>query len=139
MRTNRIRQGLAVGAMCVVAAGLVACGDDDTDKGSGGTTAADPHEVFAPDPVVATGLNQLVTVATGVADTPDEAAAKRAAEGLEPVWEEVEGTVKRNEPDLYATIEEDLSLLESGEPAKTRQGAAELDTTVKAYLAKHPG
>ena len=50
----------------------------------------------------------------------------------------VEGTVKKNEPDMYATIEEDLSLLESGDETKTKTGATELSKTVDEYLAKHP-
>ena len=40
---------------------------------------------------------------------------------------------------MYATIEEDLSLLESRDAKKTKSGADEMGATVDAYLAKHPG
>ena len=51
----------------------------------------------------------------------------------------MEGTVKKNDPDRYATIEEDLSLLESGDQAKAKTGAAEMTKVVDAYLVKYPG
>ena len=51
----------------------------------------------------------------------------------------VEGTVKKNDPDSYATIEEDLSLLESGDQKKTKTGATEMSKIVDGYLAKYPG
>lgn len=126
-----------------LALGATACGSDDKTATTGttattGSTAA-PEDQFASDPVVAAGLQALVGVAEGISNIPDETASKKASDGLEPVWMKVEGTVKKNEPDMYATIEEDLSLLESGDQAKTKAGAKELSQTVDAYLAKHPG
>jgi hypothetical protein len=115
---------------------IAGCGDDESTAAPAATAA--PECRIAPDAEVTAGLKSLVVVAEGVAKLPD-AASKTASEGLEPVWMKVEGTVKKNEPDLYATIEEDLSLLESGEQAKTEMGAQELSDTVDAYLAKHPG
>ncbi|MEJ7715030.1 MAG: hypothetical protein WKF40_04710 [Thermoleophilaceae bacterium] len=95
--------------------------------------------MIAPDAKVASGLGDLVKVADGIAAKTDSAASKQASKGLEPVWMKVEGTVKKKEPGSYATIEEDLSLLETGDSAKTKTGAAEMKKTVTAYLAKHPG
>jgi hypothetical protein len=124
---------------CALGLGLIACGDDD-DGGSGAKTATvAPEEILAPDAQVTTGLGDLVRVAAGVATKQDSGESKKASEGLEPVWKKVEGTVKKNEPDMYATIEEDLALLESGDATKTRTGATEMAKTVAAYLAKHPG
>ena len=128
---------LALACTCgglLVASG---CGDDDETASSGAKEA--PESRIAPDAEVSAGLKSMVGVAEGISRVPNEAASKKASEGLEPVWMRVEGTVKKNEPDMYATIEEDLSLLESGEQSKTKTGAAELSKTVDAYLAKHPG
>lgn len=137
---KRLRHLLALGCACAVTVSLISCGDSDEKSGAATTTAtAAPEDVFAPDAQVAAGLKALVGVAAGVSHQADAAASKKASEGLEPEWAPVEGTVKRNEPDMYATIEEDLSLLESGVAAKTKAGAAEISDTVDAYLAKHPG
>lgn len=126
----------------MVAVGASACGSDNRKAAapaSTGTTEAAPESRFASDAEVTTRLKALAGVAQGISQQQDEAASKKASEGLEPVWMKVEGTVKRNEPDIYATIEEDLSLLESGDAAKTRTGADEMSKNVDAYLAKHPG
>jgi len=126
----------AIGWACALALGLGACGEDkDKAKAAGGT----PESRIAPDAQVATGLGQLVKVAEDISAEQDATASKRASKRLEPVWMKVEGTVKQNEPDSYVTIEEDLALLESGVPARTKTGADELSATVDAYLVKHPG
>jgi hypothetical protein len=139
---KRSRYLLALGCACVVSVSLVACGDDsknDTTVTATATTAAAPEDVIAPDTKVATGLGGLKQLAADVSKETDAAASKAKAEGLEGFWAPVEGTVKKNEPDMYATIEEDLSLLESGDAKKTKAGADEMGQTVDAYLAKHPG
>jgi hypothetical protein len=143
---KRTRGLLAIGCACVVPFGLIACGDDKNDTAAApattetATTATSaPEDVLAPDAQVATGLTGLKNLAAEVGKETDSAASKKKAEGLEGFWAPVEGTVKRNEPDMYSTIEEDLSLLESGTAAKTKTGAQEMGETVDAYLAKHPG
>ena len=122
---------------CVSAGLLLAAGCGDDEKATSSSEPA-PESRIAPDTEVAVGLKALVGVANGISKVPNETASKKASEGLEPVWMKVEGTVKQNEPDMYATIEEDLSLLESGDQAKTKSGATELSDTVDDYLAKHP-
>src|SRR5436190_22690396 len=110
----------------VASMGLMACGDDDKGSAAKTTMATPaPESQFAPDAEVALGLMALVKVAEAISQESDEAASKQASEGLEPVWMKVEGTVKKNDPDSYATIEEDLSLLESGDQKKTKTGATE--------------
>jgi hypothetical protein len=138
---KRTRALLAIGCACIVPFSLIACGDDKDDSAAATTattTTSAPEDVIAPDTKVAAGLTGLKKLATSISQTTSTAAAKLKAKGLEAFWAPVEGTVKRNEPDMYATIEEDLSLLESGEPAKTKTGASELNDTVDAYLAAHP-
>jgi hypothetical protein len=137
---KRTRALLAVGCACVFPFSLIACGDSKDDKAATpATTTAAPEDVIAPDAQVATGLTGLKRLAAEVGRETDTAAAKQKAAGLEGFWKPVEGTVKQKEPDMYATIEEDLSLLESGAADKTRTGAREMGDTVDAYLARHPG
>jgi len=137
---TRSRHLLTLGFACVASLGLIACGDDkDKDAASATTATVAPESLFAPDAQVATGLKALVKVADAISKVSDEAASKKASEGLEPEWAPVEGTVKKNDPDSYATIEEDLSLLESGDQAKAKTGAAEMSKVVDGYLAKYPG
>ncbi len=134
-----MKRALRLLALACTCGGLLVasgCGDDDETAASGAKEA--PESRIAPDAEVSAGLKTMVVVAKGISRVPDEAASKKASKALEPVWMKVEGTVKKNEPDMYATIEEDLSLLESGDPAKTKSGATELSKTVDEYLAKHP-
>jgi hypothetical protein len=121
---KRLRYLLALG--CAVS--LIACGDDEQATTTATTSAAVPEDVIASDAQVASGLTDL-----------KRAASRKQSKALEGFWKPVEGTVKKNEPDMYATIEEDLSLLGSGDAKKTATGAGELGETVDAYLAKHPG
>jgi hypothetical protein len=53
------------------------------------------------------------------------------------VWQPIEGTVKRNEPDVYLDVEDSFELLSSGDSGDARRGARRLDQAIDAYLAKH--
>lgn len=136
---KRTRYLLALGFTSAAALGLIACGDSKDNADAPATQTQAPESRRAPDAEVASGLKRLARIADGISRIKAEAASKKASAGLEPVWMKVEGTVKANEPDIYATIEEDLSLLESGDAKKTQTGAGEMRTRVDAYLAKHPG
>jgi hypothetical protein len=143
MSTLRGRFAL-VAAMLVTSVALGACGGDDDSAGtssSGATTqpATAPEDQLAPDAAVGAGLVKLKGVAEQVADAPDGDASKAAADGLETVWRPIEGTVKKNEPDLYLDVEDSFQRMESGDLANARKGAQAMRTAVDAYLAKHPG
>ena len=145
MTTVRGRLVLAA-ALGALSAGLAACGGDDGSASGGGTAAsssattqaASPEDTIAPDAAVGAGLVKLKGVAERIADSPDGDAAEAAAEGLEPVWQPIEGTVKKNEPDLYLDVEDSFERLESGDLDNAKQGAHDLEKAVDAYLAKHP-
>src|SRR3954470_15365776 len=145
MRT--LARRLPVGAVMVVAGfTLGACGSDSSDSGSASTasssaaaTTAAPEDTIAPDAAVSAGLVKLKGVGADIAAAPDGDSAKEAAEGLEPVWQPIEGTVKKNEPDLYLEVEDSSQRLESGDLDNAKTGAQALSTAVDAYLAKHPG
>jgi hypothetical protein len=143
--TTLARRLLAGAVMVAAGLALGACGSDSGDSGStsassssAATTTAAPEDTIAPDAAVATGLVALKGVGAKVAAAPDGDSAKTAAEGLEPVWQPIEGTVKKNEPDLYLDVEDSFQRLESGDIDNAKAGARALNTAVDAYLAKHP-
>jgi hypothetical protein len=130
-------------ALLALSAGLAACGGDDSassGSSSAATTqaAASPEDTIAPDAAVGAGLVKLKGVAATIAAAPDGDASKEAAESLETVWQPIEGTVKKNEPDLYLDVEDSFERLESGDLDNARQGEQDLEKAVDAYLAKHP-
>jgi hypothetical protein len=148
MRTVRGRIGL-VATLLAASVALGACGgggNDSAGPSAGGVSdatttqaASGPESHIAPDAEVTAGLGALKAVGDKVASASSGAASKAAAEGLEPVWQPIEGTVKRNEPDLYLDIEDSFQRMESGDVANARQGARSLAAAVGAYLARHPG
>jgi hypothetical protein len=142
MTTRRGRFAL-IAAMLVLSVALGACGGDDDSSGgtsSAATTqaAASPEDTIAPDAQVGAGLVKLKGVAEKVADAPDGTESKEAAEGLEEVWEPIEGTVKKNEPDLYIEVEDSFERLSSGDLDNAKKGEQSLVQAVDAYIAKHP-
>jgi len=144
---STLRGRLALGAaMVAIGVTLGACGGDDDSSSSAATSeaattqaAAGPEDTIAPDAAVGAGLVKLKGVAEKVADASDADTSKAAAEGLETVWKPIEGTVKKNEPDLYLDIEDSFQRMESGDLANAKKGAQSMATAVDAYLAKHPG
>jgi hypothetical protein len=131
--------------MFAMGVALAACGGDDkagSSASSAATTAeatAAPEDTIAPDAEVGAGLVKLKGVAAKIAGAADGGASKQAAEGLEPVWRPIEGTVKKNEPDLYLDVEDSFQRLESGDLDNAKKGAQALNAAVDAYLAKRPG
>jgi hypothetical protein len=115
-------------------------GDDSTRQSSGADDSSDdagsPESRIAPDAQVTAGLEQLKGVGATVAAAGGGDGARDA---VEKVWQPIEGTVKKNEPDLYLDVEDSFELLSSGDAAKARQGSQRLDQAIDAYLAKHPG
>jgi hypothetical protein len=135
----------SLAALVALSIGLAACGGDDNDTSGAATSgtgttqaAASPEDTIAPDAQVGAGLVALKGVAEKVAGASDADASKEASEGLETVWEPIEGTVKKNEPDLYLDIEDSFERLSSGDLANAKKGEQALATAVDSYLDKHP-
>src|SRR4029079_10422553 len=93
-----------------------ASSSSDEDEGS-------PESHIAPDAEVTAGLAALKTVGDRIAAAPGGTASKALSKGLEPVWQPIEGTVKKNEPDLYLDIEDSFQRMESGDLANAKKGA----------------
>jgi hypothetical protein len=138
IRTSMLR-GVAV-ALLVLTAGGAACGGKDK-------TASEPdryeQRVSAKD--VATGLGQLETLTSQIAlgVSADAKAAKEQADGIEKIWEPIEGTIRANDKDSYIRFEDDFAALEKAadgaDAAKAQTAAKDVSDAVKAYLAKFPG
>jgi hypothetical protein len=160
MSTVRVRLAIALTALAACAA-LSACGggDDGTASSDAAATstattqaptssatteqeseteeeAGSPESRIAPDAQVTAGLKRLQGVAATVAAA---GGGSEARDAVEEVWEPIEGTVKKNEPDLYLEVEDSFELLSSGDAGEAKQGRQRLDQAVDAYLAKHPG
>jgi hypothetical protein len=93
---------------------------------------------------VATGLRKIDDTAKGVAAkaASDKAGAQALDAQIEPVWKTIEGTVKANSADGYATFEDNFPLLESaanaGDAAKAGTASTAVSKAVSDYLAKYP-
>jgi hypothetical protein len=108
------------------------------------TSSQAPEEKRATAAEVATGLGKIDDTAKGVASRAagDKAGAQAIDAQIEPVWKTIEGTVKANSQDGYATFEDSFGLLESaanaGDAAKAGTASATISKAVADYLAKYP-
>ena len=132
---------LAVSVALVCTSVLAGCSSDDDAKDTGPTTTA-PEQRIASDAEVATGLAEMHTLVDDLeAAGPDTQKAAAARDAMTPVWQSIEGTVKKNEPDIYVDIEDSMSLLSSsveGDEEKGATGIADIRRSMDDYLGKHP-
>jgi len=141
-RLARIATAAIAGTLTVAA--VAACGSDSpkTNATASSSSSEDPHTKVSTDAEVATGLHKMEDEAAEVlAAASDKSEAEAAGDELHETWEDIEGTVKQNEPDMYAQIEEDLAVLRDADKDATAKQAAEddLGVVIDQYLAKHPG
>jgi hypothetical protein len=124
--------------------GGAACSSDDSTGGETDPSPA-PEEVTTSAAAVATGLTAISGTVSDIADVAgtDQAAAEALVEEIEPVWEEIEGTVKANDPDAYVTFEDNFALIgtavEEGDAQQAGSAATAVSDAVTAYLASYPG
>ena len=134
-----------------MAAVLLALTTAGTACGSGGgsSNAKESNEApeahHAPAAQVTAGLGQIKDIASRVsaAAATDAKSARALDEGIEPAWNQIEGTVRANDQDLYLRFEDDFAALgkaaSAGDGPKAQQTAADVAEAIKAYLAKYPG
>ncbi|HET9769879.1 MAG TPA: hypothetical protein VFS16_03240 [Acidimicrobiia bacterium] len=104
------------------------------------TDAAEGARV--PDAEVAEALQTIQVIAGDVVSSgTNKAKAAMIAEGVDPIWERIEATIKANDPGSYETLEKGLvNLAEgAGDPAKAGGAAGIIASAVKFYVAKFPG
>jgi hypothetical protein len=130
---------LAVALMGLFLVAGACSSDSDTE------TKATPEDKRTTAAEVATGLAKIDTSAKAVAAQAgtDKAKAEEASGQIEPVWEEIEGTIKANDQDSYLAFEDNFALLENaaktGDTAKAATGAAGVSEAMTDYLARYPG
>ena len=151
MLTSRWRTAsLALVAISVV--GLAACSSGgatsagDTSAGdTSATSAAAVPERPATATDVATGLRKIEQVAKQIAETAgtDKARAVSLDGQLEPIWKQIEDTVKHNDQDTYLAMEDSFAVLEKAadesNAAEAAKGSAGVTSAVQPYLAKYSG
>jgi hypothetical protein len=122
-------------------AGLVGCSGSSGSSGesdTAATTSVAPEEKRTTAAAVATGIKGIDTLAAKIGAASADA-GKTLSEGIEPLWQPIEGTVKANDADTYLAFEDNFALLESGDVAKAQRGAAGVKAAAAAYLAKFSG
>ncbi len=143
---NRFGISAAVPTVAVLAVALVlaACGGDSGGGSGKATSTTAPEERIVPDSEVTAGLATLEEQAAEVESLvgTDPAAAEKAAEAAHETWEGIEGTIKKNEQDLYLRFEDALSDLnlgaQKGAAEQVKRGAADLHRAADDYRAAHP-
>jgi hypothetical protein len=104
------------------------------------TDAAEGAKVS--DAEVAEALQTIQVIAGDVVSSgTNKAKAAMIAEGVDPIWERIEATIKANDAESYETLEKGLvNLAEgAGDPAKAGGAAGIIASAVKFYVAKFPG
>ena len=94
---------------------------------------------------VAAGLQKIQDIAIGSAEAvgKDNAKAEQLQGDIEPVWQEIEDTVRANDSNAYVALEDSFTLLKiaakGADPSRASTAADDLSSAAKGYLAKHPG
>jgi hypothetical protein len=137
MRTSRTLAGL-IAAVAVVA--LAGCGGSDSasPEASSSPSATQPEDLRTTDAAVADGMNQINDLAAQIAAAPAEQ-GKTLSEGIEPLWQPIEGTVQENSQETYDAYEGAFTKLESGDVTQAQEGAKAVSEATDAYLADYPG
>jgi hypothetical protein len=139
MRISRTMAGLVAAASLVA---LVGCSSGTSTPSStapaASASATKPEDQRTSAAAVATGMTAINALAADIAAAP-AAQGKTLSEGIEPLWQPIEGTVQANSQETYDAYEGAFTLLESGDVTKAQQGAKAVDTATTAYLAEFPG
>ena len=139
MKTTLAGVGLAA-ALAVT--GLAGCSSDTSSSGSSPSSDASsssaPEDMRTTDAAVATGLKAIDKLATKIAEAP-AAQGQTLSDGIEPLWQPIEGTVQENSQETYDALEGAFTKLESGDVTQAQDGAREASDAIDAYLAEFPG
>ena len=130
---------LAVMACVFVAASfLVACGDNSSGETKSEET---PEDVKAPISAVLSKLPSMVdsgNAAKSAAARGDFAAAAKQFDELHEIWEQVEGTVKDKDAEIYERIETAQGLITDGTENKNAErvatGASDQAAAVQEFI-----
>lgn len=93
---------------------------------------------------VAAGLKQIQSIAESTAKAAEQNGpkAEQLTEGIEPVWEKIEGTLRSNDKDAYVKLEDNFTLLKigakAGDAARAATASENVAAAVTSYLGKYP-
>jgi phage tail sheath gpL-like len=146
MVTSRWRTASLV-LVVISVLGLAACssGGGTSAAPTSATSAAAAPEQPASAADVATGLRKIDQIAKQIAETAgtDKARAASLDGQIEPIWKQIEDTVKQNDQDTYLAMEDNFAVLEKaadeGNAAEAAKGSAGVTSAVQPYLAKYSG
>ena len=145
MLTSRWRTASLV-LVVISVLGLAACSGGGTSAApTSATSAAAAPEQPASAADVATGLRKIDQIAKQIAETAgtDKARAASLDGQIEPIWKQIEDTVKQNDQDTYLAMEDNFAVLEKaadeGNAAEAAKGSAGVTSAVQPYLAKYSG
>jgi hypothetical protein len=143
------------GTVCAAALLSVGC-SATTETGAGtsttapggstapGTAGSGAEYQLVPDAEVTAGLTEVRRLAQQIKSTlaTDQAEAERLSAQMYDAWFEFEGTVRKNDKDLYLQMEDGLAAVKAGaeqnRPDKVDKGLVDLNAGADQYLAKHP-
>ena len=146
MLTSRWRIASLV-LVVISVVGLAACssGGGTSTAPTSATSAAAAPEQPAPAADVAMGLRKIDQIAKQIAEAAgtDKARAVSLDGQIEPIWKQIEDTVKQNDQDTYLAMEDNFAVLEKaadeGNAAEAAKGSAGITSAVQPYLAKYSG
>ena len=142
--------------LTLAALGLAGCGSTATTtsaptstttgsaSGAGTTATTGPDYEIVSDADVKAGLADVRKVAAGIKATlaTDRAAAEAQARAMYDRWFEFEGTVRKNDKNLYLQMEDGLAAIKAGAEQnradKVDKGLKDLEAGATAYLVKFP-
>jgi len=142
MQVSRSVRTVAVALL--TAGALAACGSSGGGSSASTPTTQSPEEIIVPAAKVTAGFVAVRAIAQGLpaALGADQAQARKDVDRMYAKWFEFEGTVRKNDQDLYLTMEDGLSGMKIGvqtnKPDRVTSGLADFDQAVDAYLKKNP-
>ena len=147
-----VRSRTLAAAALLGALSLAGCSSDTTTQTAAasstaagpGTTAADGSYEIVTDAQVTAGLAEVRRIAAQIKTTlpANQTDATALSKDMYKTWFTFEGTVRKNDKDLYLQMEDGLAAIKAGveqnRPDKVDRGIADLETGATAYLKAHP-
>ncbi len=138
MRNSKIVAGLVAAVALVSLAGCSSSSTSEASPPAASASATKAEDLRTTDAAVAVGMKAIDALVAQIAAAP-AAEGKALSEGIEPLWQPIEGTVQENSQETYDAYEGGFTLLESGDATKAAEGAKAVTEATAAYLAKFPG
>ncbi len=138
MRNSKIVAGLVAAVALVSLAGCSSSSTSEASAPAASASAGKAEDLRTTDAAVAVGMKAIDALVAQIAAAP-AAEGKALSEGIEPLWQPIEGTVQENSQETYDAYEGGFTLLESGDATKAAEGAKAVTEATAAYLAKFPG